>query len=142
MGTVQLNLPFWPQICRPWVVILKSGETAHKWHSGGAWLRQHPACKYIGLGISDQCRSGCAYHFQGFPWVNCSSCPSSTVLCRFSDPYREPEIQQGSLEFKRYCCSDSLDLTPRDQQATGKSPSWQGRLSLSVRRAQGCFYTM
>lgn len=44
MGTVQLNLLFWPQICRPWVVILKSGETAHKWHSGGAQLRQHPAC--------------------------------------------------------------------------------------------------
>lgn len=44
MGTVQLNLLFWPQICHPWVVILKSGETAHKWHSGGAQLRQHPAC--------------------------------------------------------------------------------------------------
>lgn len=106
-----------------------------------SWDNILHACKYIGLGISDRSRSGSAYHVQGLPWVNCSSCPSSTGLCRFSDLYREPETQQGSLEFKQYCCSDSLDLTPRDQQATGKSPSWQGRLSLSVRRAQGCFYT-
>lgn len=142
MGTVQLNLPFWLQICCPWAVSLKSGEIVHEWHSGGAQLRRHPACKCIGLGISDQSRSGSAYHFQGLTWVNCSSCPSRIGLCRFSDLYREPDTQPGPLEFKWCCCSDSLDLTPRDQQATGKSPSWQGRLSLSVKRAQGCFYTM